>query len=72
MEVEAGRAVAVVTMIAKLAAGKRLIYRPLTGATETQFVGIGRAARGDVTPAGEIFCESLRKLSRRANRPVEQ
>src|SRR5262249_25010447 len=40
MEVEAGRGIALVTTIAKLAAGKRLVYRPLTGTTETQFVGI--------------------------------
>ena len=62
MEVEAGRAIAVVTTIAKLAAGKRLVYRPLTGTTEIQFVGIARATKGDVTPAGERFCEILRKF----------
>jgi len=72
MEVEAGRAIAVVTTIAKLAAGKRLVYRPLTGTTETQFVGIARATKGDVTPAGEKFYEILRKLSRGATKPVEQ
>src|SRR5262249_56164040 len=57
MEVEAGRAVALVTTIAKLAAGKRLVYRPLTGTMEAQAVGIARATKGDVTPAGEKFCE---------------
>jgi DNA-binding transcriptional LysR family regulator len=72
MEVEAGRAVALVTTIAKLAAGKRLVYRPLAGMTEMQFVGIARATKGDVTPAGEKFCEILRKLSRGATKPVEQ
>ena len=72
MEVEAGRAIAVVTTIAKLAAGKRLVYRPLTGTTETQFVGIARATKGDVTPAGEKFYEILRKLSRGTTKPVEQ
>ena len=69
MEVEAGRAIAVVTTIAKLAAGKRLVYRPLTGTTEKQFVGIARAAKGDVTPAGERFCEILRQTSRGADKP---
>src|SRR5215467_615663 len=69
MEVEAGRAVAVVTTIAKLAAGKRLVYRPLRGTTEKQFVGIARAAKGDVTPAGERFCEILRQTSRGADKP---
>jgi DNA-binding transcriptional LysR family regulator len=72
MEVDAGRAIALVTTIAKLAAGKRLVYRPLTGTIEAQAVGIARAAKGDVTPAGEKFCEILRKVSRRATKPVEQ
>ena len=67
MEVEAGRAITVVTTIAKLAAGKRLVYRPLTGTTEIQFVGIARATKGDVTPAGEKFCEILRQISRQVN-----
>jgi DNA-binding transcriptional LysR family regulator len=69
MEVEAGRAIAVVTTIAKLAAGKRLVYLPLTGTTEIQFVGIARATKGDVTPAGERFCEILRQISRGADKP---
>jgi len=72
MEVEAGHAIAVVTTIAKLAADKRLVYRPLTGSREAQAVGIARAAKGDVTPAGEKFCEILRKVSRGATKPVEQ
>jgi len=72
MELEAGRAIALVTTIARLAAGKRLVYRPLTGTTEGQTVGIARAAKGDVTPAGEKFCEILRKVSRGATKPVEQ
>ena len=63
IEVEAGRGIAVVTTILKLVAGKRLLYRPLTGTTEAQSVGIARATKGDVTPAGERFCEILRKIS---------
>ena len=47
----------------KLIAGKRLLYRPLTGTTETVSVGIARATKGDVTPAGEKFCEILRRTS---------
>jgi DNA-binding transcriptional LysR family regulator len=62
LEVEAGRAIAVVTTIVKLAAGKRLVYRPLTGTTETQFVGIAQLSGGDITPAGEKFCDILREL----------
>ena len=63
MEVEAGRAVAIVTTVAKLGTGKRLVHRPLTGTIETQLVGIARAINADVTPAGEKFCDILRKLS---------
>ena len=65
-EVEAGRGIALVTTILKLVAGKRLLYRPLTGTTEAQSVGIARATKGDLTPAGERFCEILRKISDRA------
>src|SRR6266436_267676 len=62
-EVEAGRGVALTTPIFKLVAGKRLLYRPLTGTTEVASIGIARATKGDVTPAGEKFCEILRKIS---------
>jgi len=62
-EVEAGRGVALSSTIFKLVAGKRLLYRPLTGTTEVASVGIARATKGDVTPAGEKFCEILRKTS---------
>jgi Transcriptional regulator len=72
MEVEAGHGVAVVTANLKLMGGERLLYRPVTGTTEIQFVGIARATKGDVTPAGERFCEILRKLSRGAMKPVQQ
>ena len=69
VEVEAGHGIALVTTILKLTSGKRLIYRPLTGTTETQSVGIARATKGDVTPAGEKFCEILRQISRGADEP---
>ncbi len=62
-EAEAGRGVALATPVFKLVAGKRLLYRPLTGTTEVLSVGIARATKGDVTPAGEKFCEILRKIS---------
>src|SRR5258708_5520284 len=55
-EVEAGRGIALANPSFKLVAGKRLIFRPLTGTTEGMFVGIARATKGDVTPAGENFC----------------
>jgi DNA-binding transcriptional LysR family regulator len=65
-EVEAGRGIALSSPFFKLVTGKRLLYRPLTGTTESVSVGIARAAKGDVTPAGEKFCEILRKISDRA------
>ena len=65
-EVEAGRGVTLRTPIFKLVAGKRLLYRPLTGTTESVSVGIARSTKGDVTPAGEKFCEILRQISNRA------
>jgi len=69
LELEAGRGIALVTTILKRVAGKRLLYRPLTGTAEAQLVGIGRATKGDVTPAGERFCEILKKISATAAKP---
>jgi len=43
--------------------GKRLLYRSPTGTTEVGSVGIARATKGNVTPAGEKFCEILRQIS---------
>jgi DNA-binding transcriptional LysR family regulator len=68
MEVEAGHGIAVVTANLKLMGGERLLYRSLIDAPETQFVGIARATQGDVTPAGEKFCEILRQISHRASK----
>jgi LysR family transcriptional regulator, benzoate and cis,cis-muconate-responsive activator of ben and cat genes len=62
-EIETGRGVAIASPVLRHASGKRLLYRPLTGTTEVLSVGIARAAKGDVTPAGEKFCEILRKSS---------
>ena len=62
-EVETGRGIAIASPILKHQSGKRLLYRPLTGTTEVMLVGIARATKGDVTPAGEKFCELLRKTS---------
>jgi DNA-binding transcriptional LysR family regulator len=62
-EVEAGHGVALTIPIFKIVAGRRLLYRLLTGTTEVASVGIARASKGDVTPAGERFCEILRKIA---------
>jgi len=68
MEVEAGRGITLSIPIFKLVTGKRLLYRPVTGTTESVSIGIARAAKGDVTPAGEKFCEILRKTSNGATK----
>jgi len=62
-EVEAGRGVALALPMLKLVAGKRLLYCPLTGTSEVAAVGVARATKGNVTPAGEKFCEVLRQTS---------
>ncbi len=67
-EVEAGHGVALASPTLKLVAGKRLLYRPLTGTKEAGIVGIARATKGDVTPAGEKFCEILRQTSIQMNK----
>jgi DNA-binding transcriptional LysR family regulator len=63
IEVEAGRGIAFCAPIFKLADDKRVLYRRLTGTTESLSAGIARAKKGPVTPAGEEFCEILRKVS---------
>jgi hypothetical protein len=42
-------------------------YRPVTGTTEVGSVGIARATRGELTLAGERFCEILRQTSVQIN-----
>ena len=56
-----------ITAEGKLFLGKRLVYRSLAGINESVSVGIARAKNGDLTPAGEKFCEMLRKASKVAN-----
>ena len=62
--VEAGRGIALSTSVFGQMTGKRLVYRSLTGTNEVLSVGIARAKNGDVTPAGEKFCEILRKVTK--------
>src|SRR5712671_656712 len=62
-EVEAGRGVALSSTIFKLVAGKRLLYRPLTGTTEVASAGIARATKGDVTPDGTAQTARRRDFS---------
>jgi DNA-binding transcriptional LysR family regulator len=63
IEVEAGRGIALYIPIFKLVTGKRLLYRPVSGTTESVSIGIARATKGNVTPAGEKFCGILRNIS---------
>jgi DNA-binding transcriptional LysR family regulator len=63
IEVEAGHGIALFAPIYKLAAAKRLLYRRITGTTESLSAGVARAKNGQVTLAGEEFCEILRNVS---------
>ena len=63
IKVEAGHGIALCIPIFKLVTGKRLVYRLVTGTTELASIGIARATKGDLTPAGEKFCDILRKTS---------
>jgi hypothetical protein len=52
------------TTVFRSVAGKRLLFRPLTGMTDAPpSIGIARATKGDVTPAGEKSCGTLRQLT---------
>ena len=62
-EVETGRGIAIASPVLKHASGKRLLYRPLAGVEWVMSVGIARAKNGDLTPAGEKFCDLLRRPS---------
>jgi DNA-binding transcriptional LysR family regulator len=62
--IEAGRGIALTIPVLKLVTGKRLVYRPLTGVNEGVSIGIARTKNGDVTPAGEKFCDVLRKVAK--------
>jgi DNA-binding transcriptional LysR family regulator len=62
--VETGRGIALTIPVFKIVSGKRLVFRPIAGSREVIPVGIARATNGDVTPAGEKFCEFLRKISK--------
>jgi DNA-binding transcriptional LysR family regulator len=63
IEVEAGRGITFCAPICKLPDDKRVLYRRLTGTTESLSARIARAKKGHVTPAGEEFCDILRNLS---------
>jgi DNA-binding transcriptional LysR family regulator len=64
-EIEVGHGVAILPMVFAKILGARLRLRPLTPAPVPQEVGIVRALKGDVTPAGEKFCAELRLAAKR-------
>lgn len=62
-ELEGGNYVGIVSEQFRHIAGKRLVYRTISDSAEWHAVGIARAKKGDVTPAGEKFCEVLRTVA---------
>ena len=63
-EVSVGRHVAVVSEAFKQAVGRRLVYRRLVHADAAMCVGIARAKNGDMPPAAEKLCASIRKVTK--------
>ena len=68
-EVAAGHGVAILSQVFVEIVGTRLKLRPLTPEPAPQEVGIVRALKGDVTPAGEKFCVQLRAAAEKLSRP---
>ena len=62
-EVGVGRCVAVVSQLFKEAIGKRLTYRKLVNTEAVMCVGLARAQNGDLPPAGEKLCATIRKAA---------
>ena len=60
--IESGRGIAMVPQIFERVVGSRLKLRPLKGTAVEFEVGISTATNGDLTPAGEKFCQHLRKV----------
>ena len=67
--VETGRGITVTIPVLKIVSGKRLAFRPIAGVHEEILVGISRATNGDVTPAGEQFCEIMRQVAKATSAP---
>ena len=63
-EIGVGKCVAVVSELFKQAIGKRLTYRSLVNTEVAMCVGIARAKNGDLTPAGEKLCATIRKIGK--------
>lgn len=63
-EINVGRHVAVVSEAFKQAVGRRLVYRRLVHTDVAMCVGIARAKNGDMPPAAERLCASIRKVTK--------
>jgi len=63
-EINIGKCVAVVSEIFKQAVGTRLTYRKLANTEAAMCVGIARAKNGDLPPAGEKLCATIRKVTK--------
>jgi DNA-binding transcriptional LysR family regulator len=63
-EINIGKCVAVVSEVFKQAVGKRLLYRNLVNTEVAMCVGIARAKNGDLPPAGEKLCATIRKVAK--------
>lgn len=64
-EVAGGRGIALVSQIAERVIGARLTFRAIQDTAVFQEVGLCRSVKGDVTPAGENFCDYVRKAARK-------
>lgn len=60
-EINVGKCVAVVSGVFKQAVGTRLVYRKLANTEAAMCVGIARAKNGDLPPAGEKLCATIRR-----------
>lgn len=63
-EIEGSQYLGIVSDLFRHIGGKRLVYRPFSNSEEFHTVGIVRAKKGDVTPAGEKFCDMLRNAAK--------
>ncbi len=63
-EVGVGKCVAVVSELFKEAIGRRLTYRRLVNDEVAMCIGIARARNGDLPPAGEKLCATIRKIGK--------
>jgi DNA-binding transcriptional LysR family regulator len=63
-EINVGKCVAVVSEAFKQAVGSRLVYRKLADTGVAMCVGIARAKNGDLPPAAEKLCATIRKVTK--------